>query len=141
MSNGLDVALMKDPLGEWRPEGGDRHTDIAFSNSEWGSFFFDTLKARLVSYIEDEGYENYDARYQSAFKESLKDFPLLARISEFYQDAAFAPDEIDQLEKELNRAAKLQMTDDAKAFPDGMLLGGRMAREEKMGIRLFSSYR
>ena len=131
MSNGLDLALMKDPFGEWRPEVGDHHTDIAFSDPEWGSFFFDTLNATLVNYIEDEG--------TSAFKESLRDFPLLARISEFYCDASFAEGEIDQLEEELNRAAKLTLSDDAKAFLDGMLLGCQMARDEHMGIRLLSS--
>ena len=139
MSNGLDVALMKDPFGEWQPKLGDHHTDIAFSDPEWGSFFFDTLKATLVSYIEDEGYESYQSRYQTAFKESLKDFPLLARISEFYQDAAFTPDEIDALQVELNRAATLPMTDDAKAFLNGMILGCEMARDEEIGIRLLSS--
>jgi hypothetical protein len=139
MSNGLDIALMKDPFGEWRPEAGDHHTDIAFSDPEWGSFFFDTLKATLTTYLEDEGYESYDARYQTAFKESLQDFPLLARISKFYRDTAFAPDEIDQLDEELNRAAQLPLTHDAKAFLEGMLLGCRMARDEKMGISLLSS--
>ena len=84
MSNGLDVALMKDPHGEWRPEVGDHSTDISFSDPQGGSFFFDTLKATLVTYIEDEGYESYDALYQTASKESLQDFPLLARISEFW---------------------------------------------------------
>lgn len=139
MSNGLDIALMKDPFGEWRTEAGDHHTEIAFSDPEWGSFFFDTLKATLVTYIEDEGNQRYEERYQSAFKESLRNFPLLARISEFYRDAAFAADEIDQLEEELNHAGKLALSDDAKAFLDGMLLGCQMARDKKLGIRLLSS--
>ncbi len=139
MSNGLDIALMKDPFGEWQPELGDHHTDIAFGDAEWGSFFFDTLKVTLVAYIEDEGNEKYTARYESAFKESLKDFPLLARTSEFYRDASFAPHEIDQLEEELNRVTKLPLTDEGKAFLDGMLLGCRMARDEEMGIMLLSS--
>ena len=139
MSNGLDLALMKDPFGEWRPAVGDHHTDIAFGDSEWGSFFFDTLKATLVTYIEGEDIEVYDERYQTAFRESLKDFPLLARISEFYQDASFAPDEIDQLKEELDRASKCASSDDGKAFLDGMLLGCQMARDKTLGIRLLSS--
>jgi hypothetical protein len=139
MSNGLDIALMRDPLGEWRPEVGDHHTDIAFSDPEWGSFFFDTLKASLVEYLENEPYKDYITRYEAAFRDSLPDFPLLARISDFYQDAYFAPGEIEQLEEELNRVAKLSLTADGRAFLYGMLRGCRMAKDEGMGIALLSS--
>jgi sugar/nucleoside kinase (ribokinase family) len=134
MPNGLDVVISKDPFGE--SQVGDHQIGISAGNDEWGSFFFETLKATFVDIDEGESSDSYAVRYQATFEESLKDFPLLARISEFYQDAAFAPDEIDQLEKELNRAAKLQMTDDAEAFLDGMLLACRMAKEESKGILL-----
>ena len=134
MPNGLDVVISKDPFGQLQV--GDRQIGISFGNDEWGSFFFETLKATFVSIDEGEGSDSYDVRYQTAFEESLKDFPLLARISDYYQDAAFGPDEIDQLEEELNRAAKLEMTDHAKAFLDGMLLTCRMAKEESKGILL-----
>lgn len=104
MSNGLDVALMKDPFGEWSPEHGDRHTDIEFSDPEWGSFFFNTLGAKHTDYIEGEHREIYDSPRQTTFQDSLKEYPLLSRIDEFYQDASFASDEIHLLESELKRA-------------------------------------
>ena len=139
MSNGLDIALMKDPFGGWHPELGDHHTDLAVAYLEWKSFFLDTLKVTWERYNEGEDIRRYDERYHSAFKESLRDFPLLARISDFYRDAFFAPGEIDQLEKELNRAAKLTLSDDGRAFLSGMSLGCRMAQDEKLGISLLSS--
>ena len=74
-----------------------------------------------------------------SIEESLPNFPLLARISEFYRDAAFAPGEIDFLEEELTCAAALPLTDHGQAFLHGMLKACRMANEEKMGIRLLSS--
>src|SRR5688572_3770045 len=139
MSNGLDVALMKDPSGEWFPEHGDRHVDIAFSFQEWESFFFNTLGANSTDYIEGEPYEIYESRYQTTFQDSLKEYPLLSRNHEFYQDAFFASDEIHLLEFELKRAETLSMDAHARAFLSGMLSACEMARSEKMGIRLLSS--
>ena len=139
MSNGLDVALMKDPHGEWAPENGDRHTDIAFGDHEWGSFFFDALGAKNAEYVEREKYESFVARRKSAFLSSLRDYPLLARIDEFYQDACFAVDEIQELEAELNRVRDLPMDELARNFLNGMLEGCSLAKAEGLGIRLLSS--
>ena len=140
MSNGLDVALMKDPFGEWSPNDGDRHTEIAFSDPEWYSFFFNTLGAKR---LEREFGVKYDeafyARDNMAFKESLKEFPLLARIEEFYQDAGFAIGEIPALQDELKRAAKLQLDPEGRAFLEGMLTATELAISAQMGISLHSS--
>ena len=67
MSNGLDIALMNDPFGNWHPELGDHHTDIAFTYQEWESFFLDTLKVTWERYNEGEDIRRYDERYHSAF--------------------------------------------------------------------------
>src|SRR5688572_2442650 len=139
MSNGLDVALMKDPYGEWSPEDGDHHLEIPFSDPQWGSFFLDTLKAELRSNIECEPYEESEKRRIALFQQSLKEYPLLSRIHHFYQDACFAANEIVSLENELKRVEKLSLDNDAKAFLDGMLLACNTARSENMGIRLLSS--
>jgi len=139
MSNGLDIALMKDPFGEWSPENGDHHTDIAFNIDEWGTFFFNTLQATETSYVQGEPIEEYDERRLAAFRESLAEYPLLARIEDFYQDACYSAEEIPLLQYELERAATLRLDDDAKAFLVGMLAGCSTALTKNMGIRLLSS--
>ena len=139
MSNGLDVALMNDPYAEWSPEAGDRHTDIAFSDPEWGSFFFDTLGVPEPTYIESEDYESRVAREVAAFSEALNVFPLLARVHHFYDDAHFAKDEIRPLREELQRAGELRMDDLARAFWKGMLEACDAAESANLGISLLSS--
>jgi hypothetical protein len=140
MSNGLDVALMKDPYGEWSPDDGDCHTEIAFSFWEWESFFFKTLGAKRLEREYGVSYnEAFHARDDLLFKESLKNFPLLARIDEFYQDASFSRDEIAELYAELKQAEMLATDVEAKAFLAGMLEGCRLASSANLGICLLSS--
>lgn len=139
MSNGLDVVLMKDPSGAWDPEQGDCHTDIAFSDPEWGSFFFNTLGAELTPYFEGEPIEQYGGQRRLTFQKSLAEYPLLSRIDQFYKDALFASNEIPLLEFELKLAESLSMDADAKAFLSGMRSACEMALSKKMGIRLLSS--
>jgi hypothetical protein len=70
MPNGLDVVISKNPFGE--PQVGDHQIGISFGNDEWGSFFFETLKATFVSIDEGEDSDSYNVRYQAVFEESLK---------------------------------------------------------------------
>jgi hypothetical protein len=139
MSNGLDLALMKDPRGEWSPAEGDRHTDIEFEDFEWGSFFFKTLGVAETPYIKGESFQSFEARRIESFCSSLKDYPLLARIHEFYKDAHFAAEEVPTLEAELNRVRELPMDNRAQNFLNGMLKGCELAKAERLGIRLLSS--
>ena len=139
MSNGLDVALMKDPFGKWSPELGDRHTDIEFGVYEWGSFFFNTLQAAETEYIDGEPIEEYEKRRSTAFRDSLTDFPLLARIDKFFRDANFSAAEIPMLQDELKRVESLPLDPNAAAFLEGMLAGCALALSEDMGITLLSS--
>lgn len=140
MSNGLDVALVKDARpGVWSPEIDDGYLDIGFSESEWGSFFFDTLKAATTAYREREPIEEFDARREAAFRDSLPEYPLLSRIDQFYQDAFFTIDEIPSLRDELKRAENLPSDDDARAFLSGMLEACEAAISHEKGIFLASS--
>ncbi|MBP7415968.1 MAG: hypothetical protein WBC19_02575 [Pyrinomonadaceae bacterium] len=140
MSNGLDVALMKDPFGSWSPENGDRNTDIAFADGEWYSFFFDTLGAVRLEREYGVRYDDaFYARDDLAFKESLKEYPLLARIEDFYQDAFFAAGEISALRDELNRAESFTLTESGKVFLNGMQAACEIAAQKNLGIRLLSS--
>lgn len=139
MSNGLDVALMKDPSGDWNPDHGDCYTDIAFADPEWGSFFFNTLGAELAKHVEGEPFYISDTRRRMTFRKSLRKYPLLSRIDDFYLDAVFAPDEVHLLESELRSVAKLVMDTDARAFFVGMKSACEKALIGTMGIRLMSS--
>jgi hypothetical protein len=139
MSNGLDIALMRDPYAEWSPLDWDHHTEIAFSYDEWDSFFIKTLEATDVAYVQGEPYEEYEKRRAAAFRESLAGYPLLARIDEFYQDACYSAQEILPLQNELHRVVELLLDDETKAFLEGMLAGCSAALTENMGIRHLSS--
>jgi hypothetical protein len=138
MSNGLDVALMKDPFGDWSPPD-DRHTEIEFSDPEWGSFFFKALGVIQTEYIQGEECLDYDTRRKLDFRKSLHDYPLLSRIDSFYQDAGFSPDEVEVLRDELRRVEDLAFDKDGRAFLDGMVKACDLALSAKMGIFLGSS--
>lgn len=97
------------------------------------------LPLHVKGRAEGEPYEQYAAREKSVFQDSLKEFPLLSRIHDFYLDAFFGPDEIAALETELTRIEKLSLTGDGEAFFRGMLLACKTAQSESMGIRLLSS--
>ena len=138
MSNGLDVTLRKDP-NEWSPESGDRYLDIAFGDSEWGSFFFDTLMTAEAKYVDREPIDDFVVRQETTFQDSLPDFPLLGRIHAFYQDAYFNADEIPSLLAELKRTESLPGDGHAKAFISGMVDGCEAAISDRTGIWLSSS--
>ena len=140
MSNGLDVALMKDPFGEWSSADGGCHTDIAFGDPEWYSFFFNTLGAvRLKREFGLQYGDEFNTRDDLVFQESLKQYPLLARIDGFYQDACFAAEEIPALRDELNSSENLTLDSEACTFLDGMLAACELAVSAKKGIILLSS--
>jgi hypothetical protein len=139
MSNGLDVALVKDPNGKWPPDHRLQLLNIDFSYPEWESFFFEGLGAAQARPFDDEPWGDFFDRRPFEFRESLTEYPLLARIDDFYQDAYFAESEIPFLEDELLRASDLKLNEDAKSFLAGMLAACKAAASEKMAIRLLSS--
>ncbi|MBL8182429.1 MAG: hypothetical protein JNL64_12555 [Blastocatellia bacterium] len=138
MSNGLNVALRKNPA-EWSPKNGDRYLDIAFADDEWGSFFYKTLCAANPEQLDGELREDFWKRREIEFHNSLSEYLLLRRINEFYQDAFFSVDEMDQLIEELYRAAKLQSDGNSDAFLSGMLEACKEAKASNTGIWLASS--
>ena len=137
MSNGLDVVLMKDPFGE--DSELDKSTEIEFSSFEWESFFFRTLRATVTEFVQGEPFVQYEARRVRMFRESLDAYPLLSRIDEFYQDAAFTPDEVPFLREELRRAENLELDAEGRAFFDGMVRACELASNANLGILLSSS--
>ncbi len=140
MSNGLDVALMKNPFGEWSPNDGDRYTDIVIDPSGYGEFYYIVLGIELSLPPESEinTYENcWEMR---VFRSFLPQFPLLARVYNYYRDAAFAYDEIPKLLRELDRGSALAADNDvAQIYIVDMRSASSLALKNGMGIRLMSS--
>ncbi len=63
--------------------------------------FFDVLKCPEDDpYIPGEDITESTERFRIKFQRHLSDYPMLGRMWEFYNDAWYAPEEIDRLREE-----------------------------------------
>lgn len=140
MSNGLDVALMKDPFGAWWPHEGDTYTDIVIDPHGYDEFYYVVLGIEIPTRPADE-IDTYENSWEMrVFRRSLPQFPLLARVYNYYRDAAFASSEIPELLNELDNAETLVSDNDAaKKYITELRSACSLASQNNMGIRLMSS--
>ena len=88
---------------------GGRHKDdfyigFDFHIDDWVALFWNTLNAaRREEYTRGEDIAEFDERYRRRFEASLSQYPLLARISGMYEDAAYGAKEVHQLRDECLR--------------------------------------
>jgi hypothetical protein len=132
-------ALLRKNQSEYRSENGDRPLNLYFSNSGWGSFFYDELGATEPDpYIDGEDILAFDERRRRSFHQSLKNFPMLSRIHDYYEDVFYRPDEIHQLLEECS-SLEVKITDpEAQSFLNGMIYACKEAERNKTGLFLAS---
>ena len=93
--------VLKRELAGW-DENTDRHPHIPdLGDDQWRVLFFDTLKCPEADpYIHGEDINEHTERFRRRFQEHLTAFPMLGRMWDFYNDAWYAPEEIEQLREE-----------------------------------------
>lgn len=112
----LDIAIKRNPDGEWDPTAGDYHSDLGIDAVEWEKLFFDSLGApKWEIFTEGEDVNQYYERQKTLFQKVLtnKGYPMMGRIWRIYQDVEYYPFEISQL---LSECIEIQEAiDDPKA--------------------------
>jgi hypothetical protein len=66
----------------------DKHLDLSFNGQEWDSIFIETLGCPS------------EVTGQSEFKEAMKEYPMLGRMWDLYEDIVYAPNEVSLLNEE-----------------------------------------
>ena len=136
----LDIVIKKDPSGEWNSEEGDRHTDLAIDGYEFEEIQkFVDVSLPQTEQPEDEKWIDYHQRLKDEYLKaaSEKDYEMLGRIWDWYDDAIYYPSELNQLREECLRVKEksqnpsltiavnkiLAACDDAMTTNSGLLFG------------------
>jgi len=130
---GLDLAIIKNFQSE-EPEDCEP-TDISFDIDQWAAFFFEELKVHRPPYTGGDR-THYMRHAEKAFVAALSDFPMLARIEDFYSDADYDSHEVHKLVAECNSILPTLANPLAIQFAEGLIAGCKKAIETKSGISL-----
>ena len=103
----LSLFAVRDPKsffsGMKEPEG---YLHIDLSGDEWASLFLEELNcptAAIEPYSADQDLELWRERYKLRFQEAIPTYPMLGRISDFYDYTSYGQEEIAQLREECLR--------------------------------------
>lgn len=132
--SGLDFLLLRDP-NNWNAET-DRHTDGAMSYTSWESLYFKVLGCPDSEYIEGESQEAFRERWRRNFQSAIPEYPMLAKISDFFQDAWYSLEEIAQLRKECLQVQSKTTNADALKGLNGLIAACDEAEKYKLGLFL-----
>lgn len=129
--------LMKNPSGDYVQ--GDRDLNTSLSIDEWCAFFYSFLgAAEPEPYNEGEDIILYDERRRIAFTEPLVDYPLLARINDYYQDVYYSSNDVGQLLAECRSLENKVLNPIAKSFWNKLVSACEEALRSDMGLFLGS---
>lgn len=141
MGGTLDIAVKKNPFGEWDESKGDHHTDLGIEPDEWEQLFFNVLQApQDVIYFDGEDMSEYYKRRERLFQENLKNkgYEMLGRIWYIYRDASYLPSEINKLLEECLEVQKKTNNVPALSALKKLIIGCNKALEIGSGLRLLS---
>ncbi len=132
--SGLDFMLMRDE-NNWNAET-DKHTDGALSYTGWESLFFKVLGCPDSEYIEGESRDEFHERWRRNFQAAIPEYPMLAKITDFYQDVWYDLEEIAQLRDECIQVRSKTNDEDALEGLNGLIAACDAAEKHKLGLFL-----
>ena len=93
--------VLKRKLEGW-DENTDQHPHIPDLDADrWGALFFNVLNCPEADpYIPGADINDHTERFRIQFQRHLSDLPMLGRMWDFYNDAWYAPEEIERLREE-----------------------------------------
>lgn len=131
---GLDLMLRRDP-NEWDGKT-DRHTDLMLYGRGWEVLFFEVLGCPNTEFLEGDDYDTWYEYWEEKFREAIPEYPLLGRISDYYQDVWYAPDELTQLRNECQSVLIKTHDKDAIEALETLLAGCNKAQQSNLGLFL-----
>ena len=132
---GLDFVLMRN-AGTWN-ESTDRHLKGGLSMTGWAALFFKVLGCpEAEPFVEGEDINEYDERYRQRFREAILDYPMLGRITDYYDDVWYEPEEVVQLRDECVSVQSNTKDQDALRDLDELLRACDEAQRHNLGLFL-----
>ena len=132
--SGLDFLLMRNP-DDW-DESTDRQTNLALDYASWEALFFKVLGCPDTERSEGESRDAFQVRYAQRFREAIPEYPLLGRISYFFHDVWYAPEELTQLRNECQSVRNKTNDKDAIEGLDALIAGCDEAQQYNLGLFL-----
>ena len=134
----IDIALMKTPGRNFRPEDGDRYLDFYFEADEWENFYLKELKAEFAEHRADLSYAENRQLQRDTWNKSLLSYPYLARVSDNYGEwFDFQQNEIQPLLDECSSLQGKINDAHAQSFLDKMTAACNEALQSNLAIALF----
>src|SRR5437762_5254725 len=124
----LDIVVIGYDLKEERYIGtqNDRHPGLSFNGQEWESIFIETLGCPG------------EVTGQSEFKEAMKEYPMLGRIWDLYEDIVYAPNEVILLNEDCLQVKAMTSNPVAQEGVRKLLFGCEEAARCNYGLLLAS---
>lgn len=135
----FDIVIVKNDLNpDWGGEGCITFGDVDFYG--WESLFFNDFEImRFREYSEKkENVQNYDNYYSEQIALLAEKYPMITRISDFYEHVVFYKYEIEQLFQEVKSLKSTVKHEESGRFLDQLFRASNLALEENAGIRLLA---
>ncbi len=131
---GLDFALKREAAGWNAPS--DRHLAGGLSEDGWGLLFFEILGCPTADpFVQGEDLNAFRERYETRFRQAIPDYPMLARISDYYNDVWYNATEVHHLRSECEHARAL--TTNSVVLNDLDAVVGACEEAIRSGLGLF----
>jgi hypothetical protein len=132
--SGLDFLLMRNP-DDWN-ESTDRQTNLAVDYASWEALFFKVLDCPDTEFVEGANSETWREYWEEKFREAIPDYPMLGRISDFFRDVWYAPEELTQLRNECQSVLNKTSDEDARRGLNALIAGCDEAQQFGLGLFL-----
>ena len=132
--SGLDFLLVQNP-DDW-DESTDRQTNLALDYASWEALFFKVLGCPDTEFVEGSNSDTWPEYWEEKFREAIPDYPMLGRISDYYQDVWYAPDELTRLRNECQSVRNRTNDEDAIRGLDTLIAGCNEAQQYNLGLFL-----
>ncbi len=136
----LSPHVVRNPESYWDDghSEDDFYVGYDFHPWDWEALFFEELKCPEWQYIEGENIEVRDKREYARFQDCTREYPLLGRIWDMYQDAGYRADEVRQLREQCLKLQLRATSEKAARALGKLILACDKALERKLGLLLIS---
>ena len=131
----LDFALKREAEG-W-DESTDRHLHRGILEPEWVALFFKVLGCPPAEpYVNGEDTNEFRKRFRQRFREAIPEYPMLARITDYYDDVWYQAEEVVRLRGECERVRCATEEKDALKALMELLAACQEAQSQNLGLLL-----
>ncbi len=136
----LHPRVVRDPVNFW--EGGACEDDFSvgydFHPNDFEALYYEALGVPRWEDISAQGFEEQDELCYKGFVEHTLAYPLLNRINDMYQDAAYSAEEVLLLRDQCRELQASIVNEQASRALSKIILACDKATEKEMGLLFIS---